>query len=198
MTIFEKLNAARNAFHSVSLKKSGENKFSGYKYFELGDILPTALKVMSEQGLCAVISFDASIATMTIHDGDHTIVFTSPMGSAALKGCHEVQNIGAVETYQRRYLWVSALEIIEQDGIEAVTGKPDQPTKPDQAQQKAAPAVKVNPVSEDQIIALQDAMVEKGMTNADFFKMAKVNSFADLDAARFDGALAAINKKVKS
>jgi hypothetical protein len=45
------------------------------------------------------------------------------MGSAALKGCHEVQNIGAVETYQRRYLWVAALEIVEHDALDATTGK---------------------------------------------------------------------------
>ena len=46
------------------------------------------------------------------------IVITSPMGSAALKGCHEVQQIGAVETYQRRYLWVAALEIVEHDALD--------------------------------------------------------------------------------
>jgi hypothetical protein len=44
------------------------------------------------------------------------------MGSAALKGCHEVQNVGAVETYQRRYLWVTAMEIVEHDVLDAVTG----------------------------------------------------------------------------
>jgi hypothetical protein len=45
------------------------------------------------------------------------------MGSAALKGCHEVQNIGAVETYQRRYLWVTAMEIVEHDALDATTAK---------------------------------------------------------------------------
>jgi hypothetical protein len=44
------------------------------------------------------------------------------MGSAALKGCHEVQNVGAVETYQRRYLWVTAMEIVEHDALDATTG----------------------------------------------------------------------------
>jgi hypothetical protein len=53
---------------------------------------------------------------------------TSPMGSAALKGCHEVQNIGAVETYQRRYLWVTAMEIVEHDVLDATNGK-DTPQK---------------------------------------------------------------------
>jgi hypothetical protein len=41
------------------------------------------------------------------------------MSTAALKGCHEVQNLGAVETYIRRYLWVTALEIVEHDAIDS-------------------------------------------------------------------------------
>jgi len=40
------------------------------------------------------------------------------MSTASLKGCHEVQNLGAVQTYIRRYLWVCALEIVESDAIE--------------------------------------------------------------------------------
>ena len=56
-------------------------------------------------------------------DGGGEIVITSPFGSAALKGCHEVQNIGAVETYQRRYLWVAAMEIVEHDALDATTGR---------------------------------------------------------------------------
>jgi hypothetical protein len=45
------------------------------------------------------------------------------MSSAALKGCHDVQNLGAVQTYLRRYLWVNAFEIVEHDALEPLTGK---------------------------------------------------------------------------
>jgi hypothetical protein len=45
------------------------------------------------------------------------------MSSAALKGCHEVQNLGAVQTYLRRYLWVAALEIVEHDAIDSAPAK---------------------------------------------------------------------------
>jgi len=50
------------------------------------------------------------------------IEITSPMSSAALKGCHEVQNLGAVQTYIRRYLWVTAMEIVEHDAIDSSPG----------------------------------------------------------------------------
>lgn len=124
MNIYGKLNAARKEFHSIELKKTGLNKFAGYNYFELGDFLIPAIKVLDKNGLCAVVSFTADTASMTISevDGGGSVVITSPMGSAALKGCHEVQNIGAVETYQRRYLWVAALEIVEHDALDASPG----------------------------------------------------------------------------
>jgi hypothetical protein len=50
------------------------------------------------------------------------IEITSPMSEAALKGCHAVQNLGAVQTYIRRYLWVTALEIVEHDAIDSSSG----------------------------------------------------------------------------
>lgn len=124
MSVYHSLSEARTEFHALKLQKTGENKFAGYKYFELGDFLIPALQVFAKHELCAVVSFDKELATMRIvslSDGSE-IVITSPMGSANLKGCHEVQNIGAVETYQRRYLWVAALEIVEHDAVDASDG----------------------------------------------------------------------------
>lgn len=123
--VLKKLMAARLQLHGMGLEKTGENKFAGYKYFELGDFLVPAQKIFAELDLCGVVSFTADVATLTITDLEDgtSVQITSPMGSASLKGCHEVQNIGAVETYQRRYLWVAAFEIVEHDALDATTGK---------------------------------------------------------------------------
>jgi hypothetical protein len=132
MSVYQKLQQARVKLQSAEMKKSGHNKFAGYHYFELGDFLMPIQQIFNQVGLCGVVSFTSETATLRIVDidaPDQQIEFTSPMGSAALKGCHEVQNIGAVETYQRRYLYVTALEIVEHDALEAVTGKPEQVTK---------------------------------------------------------------------
>lgn len=120
--VHARLSEARQRFHALELKKSGKNSFAGYNYFELSDFVIPALQVFHDCGLSAVISFDPDIAAMAIVNIDkpeETIVIRSPMGSASLKGCHEVQNIGAVETYQRRYLWMAALEIVEHDALDA-------------------------------------------------------------------------------
>jgi hypothetical protein len=126
MNVYQKLNAARAKFHSIELKKSGHNKFAGYKYFELGDFIIPALEIFKEHGLTGIISFGKETADLRIVNNENpeeVIVIESPMSSAALKGCHEVQNLGAVQTYLRRYLWVAALEIVEHDAIDSAPAK---------------------------------------------------------------------------
>jgi ERF superfamily len=119
-SIYKKLSAARLAMHALNIKKSGWNNFSQYSYLKLADFLPSAQKCFSDVGLCGVVSFAETIATLKIVDVDtgDSVDITSPMSKAALKGCHDVQNLGAVQTYIRRYLWVAALEIVEDDGLD--------------------------------------------------------------------------------
>lgn len=129
MNVLKKLIDSRVALQHKSLNKSGHNKFAGYKYFELADFLPTVQQIFQEKGLVDVISFTETLATMIVFDIEDgsSVSFTSPMGSANLKGCHEVQNIGAVESYQRRYLYTTALAIVENDVLDAVTGDDTKP-----------------------------------------------------------------------
>ena len=126
MNVYQKLNQARSLFHKTKLQKTGHNKFAGYYYFELSDFVVPALDIFNQVGLVSVIKFGKELAEMHIINVDkpeEVIIVTSPMSEAALKGCHPVQNLGAVETYIRRYLWVAALEIVEHDALDATTGK---------------------------------------------------------------------------
>lgn len=145
MNVYKKLQKARIKLQQTELKKSGKNKFAGYEYFELGDFLPAIQRICDEVGLCGVVSYDEVNATLTIHDtdGDGTIVFSSPMSSAELKGCHAVQNLGAVQTYLRRYLWTNAFEIVEHDSLDATTGSVDVKPKP---VVKVEPKVEAKPI----------------------------------------------------
>jgi hypothetical protein len=129
MSIYKKLQEARIQLQNTKLKKSGHNKFAGYYYFELGDFLPEIQNICNKMGLCGVISFNQDMAYLQITDIDDgaSIMFTSPMSSAALKGCHDVQNLGAVQTYLRRYLWVNAFEIVEHDALEPTVGSTEAP-----------------------------------------------------------------------
>ena len=126
-SIYQKLIDARKEFHSRSIVKTGYNTFSKYSYFELSDFLVPAMHIMADNGLIPIVSFGLELASMTVHDldSDKTIVITSPMSEATLKACQPVQSMGAVETFQRRYLWVALLEIVEHDAIDAESGNPD-------------------------------------------------------------------------
>jgi hypothetical protein len=133
MNVYQKLNEAREQFHKAKLKKSGHNKFANYYYFELGDFLIPALEIFKSHGLTSIISFGDDIASMTIFNNEKPsefIYINSPMSTAALKGCHEVQNLGAVQTYIRRYLWVAALEVVEHDALDGTVGSEKKTIKP--------------------------------------------------------------------
>ena len=191
---------------STQLKKSGKNKFAGYEYFELGDFLPAIQNICQKVGLCGMVSFTATDAYLTIHEteGDGFVTFTSPMSSAALKGCHDVQNLGAVQTYLRRYLWTNAFEIVEHDALDAVMGK-DEPSK------KSEPASKTTVA--DAVMA-EDKAKAKSITGqkgewqivapaapegdvSDWLQLIKTSSYMLLDLCSNEEDVMAIFKKNK-
>jgi hypothetical protein len=80
--------------------------------------------------MCAVVRYSSELATLTIYDceKDESIEFTSPMVQKALPSGTEIQNLGAIQTYQRRYLYLTALEIVEDDLVDSIP--------PEKAEQK--------------------------------------------------------------
>lgn len=138
MNIYEKLQEMRVELQNMELKKSGQNKFAGYTYYQLSDVLPYINQLMQKHKVASVVTFDSDNAILTLintEKPEEIIKFTSPMATASLKGAHEIQNLGAVETYQRRYLYMTAFEIVEADVLDATQGKelPAQPQKRNQS-----------------------------------------------------------------
>jgi len=145
MSVHKKLMAVRCDLLRTKLEKSGHNKFAGYKYFELGDFMPATMDLFFKHGICGVVTYTHEYATLQITDVEDgtMIVITSPMATAALKGAHDIQNLGAVESYQRRYLWMTALELTESDPIDSAEPIKDVPkpvvrTQQDVAREKSA------------------------------------------------------------
>lgn len=133
MNIYQKLQSARIKVQEAAITKTGKNPHQKFSYLELIDFSPVVQATFHELGLMGKVDF-AESATLTIYDTDKPesyLVFTSPMSSAKLPGAHDVQNLGAVQTYLRRYLYMSALEIVAPDHVEdskpvpmAPAGKP--------------------------------------------------------------------------
>lgn len=121
MSIYAKLATARVELGKKGLKKTGVNR--NFKYFELVDFLPEVNKIFAELKMCSVVSFTNELATLTIFDAEKEgdkIVITSPMVQRALPNGTDIQNLGAIQTYQRRYLYLTALEIAECDAVDCL------------------------------------------------------------------------------
>lgn len=120
MSIYAKLAQARVKLQKENLKKTGNNR--SFKYFELKDFLPRVNEIFEELKMCAVVRYSSELATLTIYDceKDESIEFTSPMVQKALPSGTEIQNLGAIQTYQRRYLYLTALEIVEDDLVDSI------------------------------------------------------------------------------
>jgi hypothetical protein len=123
MSVYGQLQKARMMLLSSDIKKSGMNKFAGFQYFELADVLPAITKIFDEIGLCGVVRFTSDTATLTIYDaidvGHGSIEFTSPLVYADMSKSQAIQNLGSTHTYMRRYLWLMAMEIVEHDAVDA-------------------------------------------------------------------------------
>jgi len=185
MPVHKKINEARIAFHALPLKKSGHNTFAGYKYFELSDFVIPALRIFNDVGLCAIISFSETTATMHIvdvEDGSQVIIH-SPMGSANLKGCHEIQNIGACETYSTRYLWTAALCIVEHDALDATTGKGESA---------------IQSISDAEFNDLQTLIDKTSTDTVALCKHYKVKSLRNLTPEKYAAAMQVLRKKASS
>lgn len=153
MNLYEKIQKVRCELKTHDIKMTGKNPFAKYDYMELNDFLPTLNKLMLDNKMTAIPSFDGTIASLTAFDfeSEQTLTITSPMGSADLKGCHEVQNIGAVETYQRRYLYMAMFDIAESDALNGTSNNPDDKNTPKKPLPKGEPKVPITQIEPKEI-----------------------------------------------
>lgn len=125
MSIYKKIQLVKQKLLEANLRKTGENKYAGFKYYELADFTPTIINLCNEVGLFTKITFNNEEAKLTIINSDkpdQREEYTSPMRTLELKGCNQIQALGGVETYSRRYLYMSAFDIIENDMFDAQSG----------------------------------------------------------------------------
>lgn len=121
MNIYKRLCYMRLAFQKKNIKRSGFNKFANYKYYELKDITPTINALLLKYNLITLINFTNEKAVLTMFDCDNheeKIVFESPMPRFEKTDSAGMQMLGAIETYQRRYLYIMAFDIVECDSLE--------------------------------------------------------------------------------
>lgn len=142
--VYQRLLIARAKFLEADVQKTGKNMHLSFKYFELDDIVPSAIRIFNEVGLIPIVNFTADTATMNVINTDNpeeSISFTAPfnqiapiVSNAGKQATNEMQALGSSITYMRRYLYMMALDICESDSIDANIGND---TAPAQTEKKA-------------------------------------------------------------
>lgn len=186
MNVYQKLQLARYKFLQSGVKKSGKNIHLEFMYFELQDIVPTAVTIFSEIGLLMVPTFGKDFAVAKVFNVDDTdedpVVFEAPftqidpiVSNSGKVVTNEMQALGSSITYMRRYLWQLVLDIIEADSIDNISGGEDtdtpaptpKPTKKAPVTQEKRQEIKTeltappsDSASEDQIKGLKSKLKE--------------------------------------
>ena len=166
MNTMQKLAKARLYFLNSKVGKSGKNILLEFKYFELEDIVPIAIRIFDRVGLVAVDDFGGEVASKTIyniHDPNDTpVIFQVKYREAeqiinknGKAVTNPLQALGSSITYLRRYLWMVALDITEPDNVDENIGAEEAAPEP----VKAAPKPPATPQ--------ERAEIKKELTHAD-------------------------------
>ena len=124
-SLLAKIQRIRVELLTYDLKQSGENKFAKFSYFALKDFIPTLNYLMDKYGVTSAFNLTNEIATLDIIDVENPndkITFSTPVADAEVKGCTAVQNLGSIHTYLKRYLYLNAFEISENDVLDTLVG----------------------------------------------------------------------------
>lgn len=139
----ESIISIRVKLQNAKLKKSGKNKFAGFDYFELADFLPKLNELMLEEGVNDIFYIKNDYATLELQKGeeinDYTmpfILFGTPLTYKKDKegnfiknkegdyiqvpSMQDIQYLGALNTYYKRYLYLNAFGITDGEVIDSM------------------------------------------------------------------------------
>lgn len=130
LTAAARLLEARSLFLDAHVDKSGKHIKLQFTYFELDDIVPTAIRIFKQVGLLPVDLFDKDYATMNlmnVDDPSDVVTFSIPfevwLPNEKIP-VNNLQAIGASVTYYRRFLYMIALDICTPDEIDCKNALP--------------------------------------------------------------------------
>lgn len=185
LNIYQKLQRARVELQNKELKKSGYNKYSDYKYFELGDFLPYINEICDVLGLYCEFQFTKEKAILLVIDSEKPEdlrTWSTPVEIATLKGCSSIQNIGGSQSYARRYLYLMAFEIAESDTVDG--GEIDQDAEEGKAK-----------ISKAAVMTIKKLIDETSTEENKFLGWAGVSKVEDIQNSMLGTCINMLNKK---
>lgn len=146
MNIYQKIATLREEILKAKIKKSGNNKFAGFDYYELADFLPIVIEKEKQLGLISLFSID-TLTVVNTDKPEEVVFFTTKVAEANMKGALEIQKTGAENTYAKRYVYLNYLNLTENDWVDGQNQKEikDEPKKVKQTIEEESKIV--NPVN---------------------------------------------------
>lgn len=167
LTLNEKLLKIKLELRKTLNKKSGYNQHSKFYYYQLEDFMPQVLELFSQYSIYSEYYIDTELVTVeettvknetentltttkkpveyaylylqNLENEDDEMVYKLRTAEASVYGASAIQNLGAKITYMKRYLYMSLLDIVEPDAVDAAPQG-----NVDQVKQQATPQPTVN------------------------------------------------------
>lgn len=121
MTLNEVIIKIRVDLQNSKIKKSGQNKFAGFSYYELSDFLPKLNELMAREGVNDCVTVIDDKVRLTLIKGDERQNYDMPYYQFNTpKGMQDIQYLGALMTYYKRYLYLNAFGITDGEIIDSM------------------------------------------------------------------------------
>ena len=124
-TLNESIISIRVNLQNTQIEKSGKSNYGGFKYFELKDFLPALNELMEKENVNDIFTIENGNATLTLIKADERqsytipfIMFETPINDRGKKQMQDIQYLGALNTYYKRYLYINAFGITDGDIID--------------------------------------------------------------------------------
>ena len=117
----------RVSLQNLKLKKSGKNKFAGIEYFELADFLPALNELMLKENINDQFTIENDMAILVLRKGEESQeykmpfkIFDTPLNKNGQPSMQDIQYLGALNTYYKRYLYLNAFGITDGEIIDSM------------------------------------------------------------------------------
>lgn len=137
----ESIISIRVKLQDSKIKKTGKNKFAGFDYFELADFLPKLNELMLEESVNDLFTVEEEQATLTLIKGEERQTYKMPFTRfdtpltfkkdkagnfikdkndewVQVPSMQDIQYLGALNTYYKRYLYLNAFGITDGEVID--------------------------------------------------------------------------------
>lgn len=132
----ESIISIRVELQNAKLKKSGKNKYAGFDYFELADFLPKLNELMLKERVNDRFYIKDGYAVLELQKNGEIntytmpfVLFDTPVNKKYnkdldeyfdVKSMQDIQYLGALNTYYKRYLYLNAFGITDGDVIDSM------------------------------------------------------------------------------